>query len=72
MNEAITETERRRRIQEEYNLKHGIVPQTILKAVSSPLEGIISKPEPEDVDAETIADIPLEDINRRISTLKRK
>ena len=72
MNEAITETERRRRIQEEYNSKHGIVPQTILKAVSSPLEGIISKPEPEEVHAETIADIPLEDINRRISTLKKE
>ena len=30
MNEAITETNRRRKIQEEYNIKHNIVPKTIL------------------------------------------
>ena len=33
MREAIEETERRRRIQEEYNRKHGIVPQSIQKEV---------------------------------------
>lgn len=33
MRAAITETERRRRIQQEYNQKHGITPQTIKKAV---------------------------------------
>src|SRR5574344_1187898 len=31
MNEAITETARRRHIQEEYNKEHGIVPKTIIK-----------------------------------------
>lgn len=33
MNEAITETNRRRNIQEEYNIKHNIVPKTILKEI---------------------------------------
>ena len=33
MNEAITETNRRRKIQEEYNIKHNVVPKTILKEI---------------------------------------
>lgn len=33
MEEAIDETDRRRKIQEDYNKKHGITPQTIIKAV---------------------------------------
>ena len=33
MEEAITETERRRKIQEAYNKEHNIVPQTITKAI---------------------------------------
>ena len=33
MNEAITETKRRRTIQEEYNNKHGIIPKTIMKEI---------------------------------------
>ena len=33
MNAAIKETNRRRKIQEEYNQKHGIVPKTIIKEV---------------------------------------
>jgi len=34
MKEAITEVERRRTIQEEYNQKHGITPTTIQKSIS--------------------------------------
>jgi len=34
MNEAITETERRRTIQEKYNIENGIIPKTIIKEIS--------------------------------------
>ena len=34
MNEAITETERRRTIQEDYNKVHNIIPKTIIKEIS--------------------------------------
>ena len=33
MKEAISETERRRKIQEDYNIKHGITPKTIIKEI---------------------------------------
>ncbi len=33
MNEAIKETQRRRKIQEEYNILHNITPQTIIKSI---------------------------------------
>ena len=33
MNVAIKETERRRKIQEEYNAKHGIIPKTVIKSI---------------------------------------
>ncbi len=38
MEYAITETERRRKIQHEYNVAHGIVPKTIIKNVREVLE----------------------------------
>lgn len=38
MNAAITETERRRKKQDAYNMAHGIVPQTIIKSVRDIIE----------------------------------
>ncbi len=38
MKSAIKETQRRRKIQNEYNLKHGITPKTIIKKVNDILE----------------------------------
>ena len=43
MSKAISETNRRRTIQEEYNLKHNIVPKTIIKEVAEVIHGKESK-----------------------------
>ena len=40
MEKAITETERRRRIQEEYNKAHGIIPKTIIKEIRDLISNI--------------------------------
>ena len=40
MEKAITETERRRSIQNEYNIKHGIVPKTIVKEIRELISNI--------------------------------
>lgn len=61
MKRAIGETERRRRIQDEYNKAHGIVPKTIVKEVKSTL--VITKKKTDD-------DIKLKDIPDEIEKLK--
>ncbi len=38
MDKAITETNRRRKLQEDYNQKHGIIPKTIIKEVRDSIE----------------------------------
>lgn len=38
MQKAISETERRRKLQEEFNTKHGIVPKTIIKEIKNTLD----------------------------------
>ncbi|MGC6508032.1 MAG: excinuclease ABC subunit UvrB [Myxococcota bacterium] len=72
MSEAISETERRRSIQEAYNAKHDIVPKTISKEVSSPLEGIITKTKSKKETINAISDVPLEEVNQRIKSMKRE
>ena len=51
MNVAILETERRRKIQEEYNNKHGIVPKTIIKEIRD----VISNKASEEVKVEKLS-----------------
>jgi excinuclease ABC subunit B len=48
MQQAINETNRRRRLQEEYNEEHGIDPQTVRKKVSDILDLVASEPTPGD------------------------
>ncbi|CAM3922880.1 excinuclease ABC subunit UvrB [Mesobacillus thioparans] len=48
MTKAISETERRREIQEEYNKKHGITPQTIQKSIRDVIRATIAAEDQED------------------------
>ncbi len=52
MEKAIFETERRRKIQEEYNKKHGIVPKTIIKEIR---DVISNKADNDDVKTEKLS-----------------
>ncbi len=62
MRRALDETERRRKIQDEYNKAHGIVPKTIVKNVVNTLE--ITKK------ADRTKDIKIKDIPEEIEKLK--
>ena len=59
MKRAISETERRRKIQTAYNKKHHLTPKTIQKAIQSIIDHEL-KPEvtPEFIKLETIEDLP--------------
>ena len=62
MRRALDETERRRKIQTEYNKQHGIIPKTIVKEVKNTI-GITGKKTSAD-------DIKLKDIPAEIEKLK--
>ncbi|MBE5752480.1 MAG: excinuclease ABC subunit UvrB [Clostridiales bacterium] len=62
MRRAIDETNRRRKVQDEYNKAHGIVPKTIVKQIKSALN--ITKKR------SNIDDIPLKEIPDEIEKLK--
>ena len=55
MNRAIGETNRRRKVQDEYNKAHGIVPKTIIKEVKSTLN-ITKKTQEEEIKMQDIPD----------------
>ncbi len=74
MANAIRETERRRKIQIEYNKKYGIVPQTIKKPIENNLLSLIaSYRSVEDVVAEEMVDMGVEkkDLPKLISKLEK-
>lgn len=62
MRRAIDETERRRKIQNEYNEKHGIVPQTVIKDVRKAIETI-------ELAEEDLSIMPEEDFEVMIANL---
>jgi len=62
MKEALDETERRRRIQNEFNIKNNIIPKSIIKPVGAKVEELIQK-------------TPIEnkkDLKKQIAILERK
>lgn len=67
MEKAISETNRRREIQKEYNEKHGITPHSITKEVSVGLRAII--PEKEKVDKLDIKRIPKDELPGLVKSL---
>jgi excinuclease ABC subunit B len=82
MRRAISETQRRRQRQQEYNAEHGIDPQTIRKAVSDILAQI--RPETESVPGRgrrsrsrdrprsDLAELPEDELGRLIGTLEEE
>ena len=72
MKKAIGETNRRRKIQQEYNDEHGITPQTIQKAVRD-LIRISKKPASESMDEEKDPEsMSREELERAIARIMKK
>ena len=67
MEKAISETNRRREIQKEYNAKHGITPHSVVKEISAGLRAII--PEKEKVDKLDVKRIPKDELPGLIKQL---
>ncbi len=74
MKKAMEETERRRRIQEEYNKKHGITPKTVVKSLEDPLMKMV---EADFVNLEKLLEVEetfnsLEELKAEISRLEKE
>ena len=74
MDQAISETSRRRKIQEAYNQEHGITPQTVKKSVRNIMASIyeadyLTIPAVSDVEE---AYVPIKEIPMMIQKLKKE
>ena len=74
MRVAIDETNRRRELQEEYNLKHGIIPKTIKKSIENNLLSLVASYRSlEDIIAEEMIELNIErkDLPRLLNKLEK-
>ena len=74
MDKAIHETNRRRKIQEEYNKEHGIIPKTIVKDVRDSVKATFEENEKENIDlkkGETIEE-SIERLTKEMMNYARK
>lgn len=75
MKKAISETERRRQVQQDYNKAHGITPQTIKKEISNILESVPEQDYytvPLEVKVDDKTDLAPQDIPPLIEKLKKE
>ncbi|MDW7668110.1 MAG: excinuclease ABC subunit UvrB [Bacillota bacterium] len=72
MERAIYETNRRRKIQEEYNMKNNIQPKSIIKNVKDVMKATIAAEEEEEYNTEKIQLSSISDIDKRIKQLDEK
>jgi len=72
MKRAIDETERRQRIQKEYNEVHHIVPATIIKQVHDLTDRVRSQTVPAEAEALPPAQLPLDQLARLIRELEKQ
>ncbi|MCL4425754.1 MAG: excinuclease ABC subunit UvrB [Firmicutes bacterium] len=73
MRRAIEETNRRRRIQAEYNRRHGIVPQTVHKAVRDAIQATrVAEKGAVYLTEKGLADIPRRELPRLIEKLRKE
>ena len=67
MKECIDETDRRRKIQEEYNEKYGIIPTTIVKEIKAPIHNIETN-----IDEEFKGKLTKSEIERKIKKVEKE
>jgi excinuclease ABC subunit B len=75
MKTAMEETDRRRAKQEAYNEEHGITPETIKKAISSPLAALLDAPKLLDIDPrahDAGADLQLDQVPGTLKKLRKE
>ncbi|ABP67570.1 excinuclease ABC, B subunit [Caldicellulosiruptor saccharolyticus DSM 8903] len=76
MQKAIDETNRRRKIQIEYNQKHGIVPQTVRKGIRQIIEATISVAEEEEkyesIEKDIVQNMSKQEIEEYIKELEQQ
>jgi excinuclease ABC subunit B len=72
MRHALDETERRRRIQMQYNERHGIEPEGIVKAIRDITDGLRSKVAEEKLPYNAAGQLPKDELMRMVNELEKQ